>query len=160
MELPTTNTTIAVPYRRPDTRAEYVNRFLDELECYCLNKPQTLIMGDFNLNQLNGSNRSRLNDLLEMHGFALMNEISQRGITRPSSGTILDLCMTNMLQRNHKLSLVHNRSSDHSVLFASVSQKIQRSSAVGTKSKFHLNDAVRMVEQLCNDRHISCGLKP
>lgn len=36
-------------------------------------------MGDFNLNQLNTSNRDQLNDLLERHGFILMNDISHRG---------------------------------------------------------------------------------
>lgn len=145
VDLPSVNTTIAVPYRRPTLQTELINSFLKEFECHCLHKPNTLNMGDFNLNQLNECYRNKFNDLLEMHGFALMNEISQRGITRLSSGTILDLCATNMLQRNHKLSLVHNQASDHSVLFASVSKKVDRLPTVVAKSKLRIDDAVQKV---------------
>ena len=35
-----------------------------------------------------------------------MNEISQQGITRLTSGTILDLYATNMLRTDHKLSVI------------------------------------------------------
>lgn len=88
IELPAINTTIAVPYRRPVHVKAFIDRYLNEFERFCLNRPRSMIMGDFNLNQLNDGYHERLNDLLEIHGFALTNEISQRGITRTSSGTI------------------------------------------------------------------------
>lgn len=157
LELPTINTTIAVPYRRPVVVAAYIDRFLDEFERFCLTRPHSMIMGDFNLNQLNDDYREKLNDLLEMHGFALTNEISDRGITRLCSGTILDLCATNMLQRNHKLSIVHNDSSDHSILFASVNQNVRQTVSASSKTKFHLEAAVEMVEEICSERNFVCG---
>ncbi len=80
-----------------------------------------------------------------MNGFVLKNEISQRGITRPRSGTILDLCATNMLQFNHKLSLVHNDASDDSILFASVNQKLQQTADSARKTKFAMKEVLHVV---------------
>lgn len=159
LELPSVNTIIAAPYRRPDSREaeRRINTFLDEFEQYCMNHFQCMVMGDLNLNQLDDDLRERLSDVIEMNGFALLNEISTRGITRLRSGTILDLCATNMLRLSHKLSIVHHQSSDHSILFASTSLKVQPSSASHIKSKLNLNGAVRMVEQLCTDQTITCG---
>ena len=72
-------------------------------------------------------------------------------------GTILDLCATNLLQHDHKFSIVHNLASDHSILFASVSRKVSRTSVAGTKSKLNLNAAAHMVNQLCSERNITCA---
>lgn len=146
LELQSIKTTIAVPYRRPVNDNQHIERFLGELELYCLSRPYTVVMGDFNLNQLNNCYHDKLNDLLETRGFVLANEISQRGITRSSSGTILDLCATNLLQFRHKLSLVHTSSSDHSILFTSIDRKLLRSAATRNKTKFHLGKAIGMVE--------------
>lgn len=109
------------------------------------------------MNQLDQNNRSRLNDLLESYGFALLNEISPRGITRMQSGAILDLCVTNLLNAKHKLSLVHNVSSDHGILFVSTSNRHRLTSTCNTKTKLNLNAAVRMVEEKFIDSSIVCG---
>lgn len=77
VEVPDVNVTIVVPYRRPVQQVEFVNRFLFEFESFCLNKPRSIILGDFNLNQLDIGYREKLNDLLEMHGCALLNDLSQ-----------------------------------------------------------------------------------
>lgn len=114
-------------------------------------------MGDLNLNQLDVVLRDRLSNVLETNGFALMNELSSRGITRPLSGTILDLCATNMLREKHKLSIVHHQSSDHSILFASTCATVHSTVATYTKSKLNITAAVGMVEQLCINRSIACG---
>lgn len=95
--------------------------------------------------------------MLELNGFVLMNEISTRGITRYRSGTILDLCATNMLRLGHKLSIVHNQSSDHKILFVSTDHKVQTISTTRTKSKFNLLRAAALVEQLCSEKTITCG---
>lgn len=159
IEIPSVNTTVAIPYRRPDKRDEQrrIDTFIDDFERYCLSSFNCMVLGDLNLNQLDQNNRNRLNDLLEVNGFALLNEISTRGITRLQSGTILDLCMTNLLNVNHKLSLVHNVSSDHAILFVSTSYMQRSTASVKTRTKLNLNAAVRMVEEKFNDSTITCG---
>lgn len=149
IELPTVNTHLAVPYRRPDSqdREWRIDTFLDELKQYCLN----MVLGDLNLDQLDNNYRCRLNYLLEANGFAFLNEISTRGITRPQSGTILDLCLTNML------SLVHNDSSDHAILFTSTNSTTASASITTAKTRFHLNDAVRRVEHVLSTNTFTCG---
>lgn len=155
VELPAANMTIAVPYRRPV--GTNVNNFLDEFELHCLHRPRCVILGDFNLNQLVGLNRNKLSDLSEIHGFALANEISTRGATRICSGTVLDLCLTNMLHLYHRLSIVHNKASDHSILFVSINRKTTRPAVNVIKSKLDLRGAISSVEQLCNNNDIRCG---
>ncbi len=109
------------------------------------------------MNQLDNDLHDRLSDSLNLNSFALNNEISTRGITRVRSGTILDLCVTNMLRLKHKLSLVHNQSSDHSILFGSTNLKIQPTSTSIVKSKLSLSQAASKVEQMCSQNIITCG---
>lgn len=159
IEVPSAHTVIAVPYRRPDSN-EYNRRittFLHELDQFCLHYPSCMLMGDFNLDQLDGCLHELLSDVLESNGFAMVNEISPRGVTRPCSGTILDICATNMLRLNHKLSLIQNHSSDHNILFASINLKIRTQASSKVKSRFDLSRAVGLVEQLCTDSSITSG---
>lgn len=159
IEVPTVNATVAVPYRRPNKLDEQrrINTFISDFERYCLSSFNCMILGDFNLNQLDVNNHNRLIDLLEANGSALLNEISSRGITRQRSGTILDLCITNLLNVSHNLSLVHNAASDHGILFVSTSLMHRSAHSVNTKTKFNLNAAVSLMEQKFNNSTISCG---
>lgn len=159
IEVPTVNVTVAVPYRRPEKLDERrrINTFMDELERYCLSSINCMILGDLNLNQLVAKNHSSLIDFIEPNGFALLNEISARGVTRPQSGTILDLCLTNLLNVCHKLSLVRNDASDHGILFVSTSHLNRPMTSTNTKTKFNLGAAVRMVEEKFVNNTITCG---
>lgn len=48
-----------------------------------------------------------------------------------------------MLQFVYKLSIVHNKSSDHAILFTSISNKLKKTYSVSTKIKFDLPAAVQ-----------------
>lgn len=159
IEIPYAKVIVAVPYTRPDKNDEqrHIDTFIDEFERYCLGLFNCMILGDMNLNQLDENHRIRLADLLEANGTALLNEISTRGVTRPQSGTIIDLCMTNMLNVGHKLSIVHNLASDHCILFVSTSNKIKHVPTTNIKTKLNINNAARMVEEKVASNSFICG---
>lgn len=60
-------------------------------------------MGDLNFDQLDTVKHNKLTNLLESHGFALLNAIDTKAATRRLSGTILDLYATNMLRYAYKI---------------------------------------------------------
>ena len=67
--------------------------------------PNCMIIGDFNLDQLDIKKNSKLTNLFETHGFCLLNAINYAAITRRASGTILDLVVTKMLHFQYKVSV-------------------------------------------------------
>lgn len=156
VELRTINTTIAVPYNRP--RGSNHEPFLVDLETYCLNIPNCLLMGDLNMNQLNCKMHEQLNEMLESHEFGLLNSVSHEAATRLKSGTILDVVATNMLSNDYKLSIVNNDQSDHGILYVSINrQKPHTSTAIRTKPKLNLEAAICMVSTLAESVNIKNG---
>lgn len=98
-------TTLAIPYIRPDGNT---NAFLADLQNLCLEQRNCLVMGDFNMNQLDTKKHEVLMDILESNDFGLLNAILEEAKTRSISGTILDLAATNMLNHQYKVSIIHN----------------------------------------------------
>lgn len=103
VQIPSVNLYVAVPYNRPKGSTP---KFLEDLELLCLNQPNCLLMGDLNLNQLDPTERSITTDVLELHGFGLLNIIHPEAYTRIPSKTILDIVATNMVQKQYDLSIV------------------------------------------------------
>lgn len=77
--------------------------------------------------------------------------------TRLKSGSILYLVATNMLCHKYKVSIVHNDSSDHAIVYASINRKNNQLVTRATmKSKFDLNAATDMVSTLCETTTADC----
>lgn len=149
------NATIAVPYNRPKGKT---NEFLTHLRQLCLELPDCLLMGDFNMNQLEPKNHAIVMEELESNGFGLLNAIVKDAPTRLYSGSILDLVATNMLSHKYKISIVHNDSSDHGIVYTSMNRrKISSIAKRTTKTKFNINAAVDMVTTLCNNNQQDCN---
>lgn len=155
IELPSVRVTIAIAYRRPENGK--IDKFLEELDSVCLGIPRCLIMGDFNMNQLDQNLNNKLLNLIELHGFGLLNKINKSAFTRIKTGTILDLAATNILNTPSKMSVVHMAVSDHSIIYVSVGLKLKLKQIQTTKMKLNLLEAVRKVEQLCDNSTITCG---
>lgn len=141
------NTTIAVPYNRPKGSK---SAFFSDLQRLCLELPDVVLMGDFNMNQLDPNKNEEMLEVLESNGFGLLNSITKGAVTRLKSGYILDLVATNMLGHAYKVSIVHNDTSDHAIVYTSINRKICTSATrPAIKSKFNLNVAASMVASLC-----------
>lgn len=154
VEIPDENITVAVPYNRPKGKQSV---FFEDLEKLCLERPNCLLMGDLNFDQLDLNNHDKMINLLESHGFALLNAIDKKAATRRVSGTILDLAATNMLHYIYKISVVHHGSSDHAIVYTSLNKKCKRPTHYTTKSKLNMSDAIKKVNELCNENSIKCG---
>jgi len=140
-------TTIAVPYNRPKGKK---SSFLNDLQRLCLGHRHCLLIGDFNMNQLDSNKHDELSDILESHGFGLLNALVKDAATRLKSGTIIDLVATNMLSHRYKVSIVHNSQSDHGILYVSMERKFRLPPAKRkVKTKFDSNAAIDMVTTLC-----------
>lgn len=154
VKIPTLNITLAVPYNRPegDTSA-----FLRDLESLCLDMPNCILMGDLNLDQVDIRKHNKLMNLLETHGFGLLNEISEAAVTRRESGTILDIIASNMLRYRYKISLVHHASSDHAIVYTSINRNQQLPSNLCNRKKFHLTSAIEKVNEICGKNEMQNG---
>lgn len=155
IELPSVRATVAIVYRRPINTG--IENFLEELQLYCLGIPQTLIMGDLNMNQLDNNLNNKLLNVIEVHGCGLLNEISHAAVTRLVSGTILDLAATNILNVRCKLSIIHGPASDHGIIFVSIGFKLKINRNHFTKTKVNLSDAAKKIEHLCDNSTIADG---
>lgn len=93
-------------------------------------------MGDLNLDQLNKSKNAQISNLLETHGFGIINSIDIAAVTRRASGTILDLVATNMLYFRYKISIVHQKTSDHAIVFPSVNRNLKLSCSNKNETQF------------------------
>lgn len=136
VEIPTINFSVAVSYNRPKGKTA---EFMENLELLCLDKPNCVLMGDFNLDQLDTLKHAKLNDLLETHGFGLLNLIHPDAYTRLPSKTILDLVATNMLDRQFDISINHCAKSDHGILYTFVGRLVKHSPVTCVKEKFDLS---------------------
>lgn len=153
IEIPDENITVAVPYNRPKGKQAF---FFEDLEKLCLERLNCLLMGDLNSDQLNPDNHNKMINLLESHGFALLNDVDRKGVTRCVSGTILDLTATNMLHYIYKISIVHHGSSDHAIVYTSVNKKFKRPTQYTTKRKLNMSDAIKKVNEMCDENSIKC----
>lgn len=154
IEIPHVKLTVAVSYNRP--KGNQVS-FFNDLETLCLEKPNCLLMGDLNFDQLDPDKHSKLTNLLESNGFALLNAIDKRAVTRQKSATIIDLVATNMLHRKYKISIVHHGSSDHAIVYTSMKISWKRPASYTSKEKLNLDDAVARVNELCDKDQIKSG---
>lgn len=143
---------IAVSYNRPNGNT---TAFLTDLQRLCLDLPNCVVMGDFNMDVLVSKNHETVLDTLEMCGFGLLNSVVREATTRSESGTILDLVATNMLSHKYKVSIVHNDISDHAIVYTSMNRRKSRSIVRSTaKMKFDESAAVRMVTTLCQTNSV------
>ncbi len=154
VKIPTINTTVAIPYNRPQGNT---TAFLADLEAICLNIPNCHLMGDFNLDQLDKSKNVKHTNLLETHGFGLLNSLDTAAVTRRISGTILDLVVTNMLHLRYKISIVHQSTSDHAIVYTSVTRNQKLPRTYVNKKKFNLAKAVSAVATIGNVSEIKCA---
>lgn len=120
-----------------------------------VNKTNCFLAGDLNLDQLDICKHRKLTDCFEDNAFCMLNEVSKDSITRLESGTILDISATNMLDRCFKLSIVHNKKSDHAVIYTSISGKVSNKSITCNKSKLNVAEAIRRIENVCDDHLIN-----
>lgn len=155
IKIPGVSQRIAVAYRRPLSN---VTDFTNQLIQKCLIAEDCILLGDFNLNILDVTKLEMLNMVLEPNGYMIVNKIDAAFATRRASGTILDLVITNVLNNEYLMSVIHNQSSDHSVLFVSAHNCINETrTRNGTRQKFKIHEAVVKTAQLLQDNTFVCG---
>lgn len=155
IKVPMTTRSIAVAYRRPLSN---VTVFLDQLIQNCMGRTDCILFGDFNLNILDVGKHDLLNSVLEPNGYMILNGIDLTFTTRRASGTILGLAITNKLDSEYLLSVIHHQASGHSILFVSTHDCITaiRPNAA-YRPKFKINDAVVKTSELMESKIFTCG---
>lgn len=128
------------------------------MKFHCLNKKNCILTGDLNMDLLNSLHRKKLIDLLESHGFGIINSMNSSAMTRRASGTIIDISAPIMLHLAYKFSIIHNHKSDHAITYTSFNRQAQRTISTTTKANLNVEEAAKKVNLLCkNNTSIKCG---
>lgn len=82
---------------------------------------------NINLLRTHDSNVITYLDLINTHGYSMLNKISSDMYTRPASKTILDHALTDIFRYNYNLSILENDISDHSLMVLDINTIINNS---------------------------------
>lgn len=96
-----------------------ISNFFEKLENLLSNTSNVIIFfGDMNINLLNASESNVISyiDLINTHGYSMLNKISPNMFTRPASKTIIDHVLTDIFRYNYEFSILENDISDHSLI--------------------------------------------
>ena len=109
------NVLLCVLYRPPDSKTEWSNMFLEMMTNPCNTSLDIIVVGDFNLNLLNGENKKWLHDV-ESLGLTQVVKLPTR--TTECTSTLIDHVYTTNGRRIVNLTVSDITISDHSpILF-------------------------------------------
>ena len=104
------NMLFCVLYRPPDSKAEWIDYFHEMLATPCNSPNDIVIIGDFNINLLDGNNRIWLQDI-ETHNLKQIIKVPTR--ETDLSSTLIDHIYTNNDGRIFNIDVPKIRLSDH-----------------------------------------------
>lgn len=119
-----TNQHILAVYRPPYSDKTKVTSFFDKIEEIIQHSRKLWIIGDFNFDLLNKSDNTiqYYQELMNSHGFLILNKVEPQFCTRHAAKTIIDHIITNIIDLPYSVAVNDVHLGDHQMILLSIKQ--------------------------------------